>query len=54
MGCEPYNCNVDNKNELTADDLIPEDIEQLKQTSWGKDWLIPQYYGNLVYKNANK
>ena len=53
-GCEPYNCNVDDKNELTADDLIPKDIEQLKQTSWGKDWLIPQYYGNLFYENAHK
>ncbi|MCD8061977.1 MAG: hypothetical protein LUE13_06520 [Akkermansiaceae bacterium] len=53
-GCEPYNCNVDVKNELTVEDLIPEDIERLKQTSWGKDWLIPQYYGNLFYKNANK
>lgn len=52
-GCEPCNCNVDVNNELTADDLIPEDMECLKKTSWSKDWLIPQYYGDLFYQNKH-
>lgn len=49
MKVEPFSCNVDNRSELTVEDLTPRQMDRLKEV-WREDFELKGQYGHLFWE----
>lgn len=53
MNVEPYHCNVDEKHELTRDDLTDDDMARIKE-NWAADFLLEERFKDFFWVNPAK
>lgn len=53
MKVEPYHCNVDEKHELTRDDLTDDDMAGIRE-NWSADFHLEERFKDLFWVNTEK